>query len=739
MKDTFSKMGSLRSQRTKELKEVFTLGLIFLSLLSTSLTFVSIPQVNAQNVSLELGSQPLELAESFNLNNSVETISLLLKWSDVWTYYVKEHRAILGIPPDAELINVSIENATRFSENFSLNFSETTFRCYKVATFSFQEGFDSREDTYVNVTYIQNKHSTYPAKYDELADAVAPTLLINYEQAKWWKGYPVLSVNKTTSSVLPSGPYKYIIITKEEWVDSIRPLAKWKENKGLPVYIASVEWIDQTYAGASLPSKIKEFLKDAYNNWHFDYVILAGGVNTIPTYYQFETAVPQDWYYVYLDEEDPPEWSRSSNFPEAVIGRLPAENEEELQAIVSKLISYESNPSIDEWLHTGIEVYGRDFEDNYELLEGHLIENLTYKRLIYGYNLTKESFISSINEGASFIFVSTHGNSEEMTDALSSQDIDRLKNGLKTPVIYATSCSVAAFDRPPNIGSILVSKSQGGAVLFFGKTRIGVETASVPLRDFLELANWRVGLMAFYFRIIGNVNPSNHILGDPEMSIWTIKPKLVSIQVPSEVLIGEDIVVTITDPSTEQPLQGIITRIRSDNTWIELITNETGQVAFKASSLHSVSNLSIYALLRNQPTRLNTTIKLIPPDTTPPEIIIISPSSGYEIKSHTITVTWMGSDDTSGISHYDIRLDNYSWIDVGTNTTHTFIWLDDRSHTIEVKATDKVGLSKQDSVSFIVNTSPLLGPGYTEENAILAATLIVAIGSALYFFKIRKR
>ena len=126
-------------------------------------------------------------------------------------------------------------------------------------------------------------------------------------------------------------------------------------------------------------------------------------------------------------------------------------------------------------------------------------------------------------------------------------------------------------------------------------------------------------------------------------------------------------------------------------------------------------------------------------DATPPAVVITSPSPGYEIKSSTITVTWTGSDATSGISHYEIRLDEYSWIDVGTNTTHTFTGLDDGSHTIEVKAFDNAALTKQDSVNFIVNTSPLLGPGYTEEAAILATTIIAAVGIALYFFKIRKR
>jgi len=126
-------------------------------------------------------------------------------------------------------------------------------------------------------------------------------------------------------------------------------------------------------------------------------------------------------------------------------------------------------------------------------------------------------------------------------------------------------------------------------------------------------------------------------------------------------------------------------------------------------------------------------------DVTPPTIIITSPSPGYEIRSSTITVTWTGSDETSEISHYEIRLDGSSWTNIGTNTTHTFSEVGDGSHTIDIKATDKAGNVKQDTVSFQVNTSPLLGPGYTEEVAVSIAIILTALAIAIYYIKIRKR
>jgi len=125
-------------------------------------------------------------------------------------------------------------------------------------------------------------------------------------------------------------------------------------------------------------------------------------------------------------------------------------------------------------------------------------------------------------------------------------------------------------------------------------------------------------------------------------------------------------------------------------------------------------------------------------DVIAPRISIIFPLNRSEIKSSTIAASWIGSDEASGISHYEIRLDSGSWINVETNTTYAFIGLNDGSHTIEVKAIDNAGNTKQIKVSFTVNTSPLFGPGYMEEAVVTATIIILILGVALYLLKIRK-
>jgi len=126
-------------------------------------------------------------------------------------------------------------------------------------------------------------------------------------------------------------------------------------------------------------------------------------------------------------------------------------------------------------------------------------------------------------------------------------------------------------------------------------------------------------------------------------------------------------------------------------------------------------------------------------DTLQPSIAITSPSNGSEIKSSSVTIDWNGSDTGSGIDLYEIRCDNGEWINVGMGTTYAFTAISDGSHTAEVRAIDKTGKSQATSIAFIVNTSPLSGPGYMEEAVVTTTIIIVALGTAVYLVKCRKK
>ncbi len=110
-------------------------------------------------------------------------------------------------------------------------------------------------------------------------------------------------------------------------------------------------------------------------------------------------------------------------------------------------------------------------------------------------------------------------------------------------------------------------------------------------------------------------------------------------------------------------------------------------------------------------------------DVTAPSVDITSPSDGEAIPSVNVTVEWTGSDDTSGIDYYEIRIDGGEWIHKGLQTTHEFTNLDEGSHTVDVRATDNADNSAVDSVTFVVDVSdPTVSITSPDEGEIFGST-----------------
>ena len=116
---------------------------------------------------------------------------------------------------------------------------------------------------------------------------------------------------------------------------------------------------------------------------------------------------------------------------------------------------------------------------------------------------------------------------------------------------------------------------------------------------------------------------------------------------------------------------------------------------------------------------------------------VLSPSIDYTVRSSSPEATWSGSDDIAGIDRYEARIDQGTWINEGLNTSCTFRDLPDGTHTLSVKAIDRVGLTKEESTSFIINTSLIGGPGWSDDIVVfgLAATAAVVIGVGAYLSK----
>jgi len=86
-------------------------------------------------------------------------------------------------------------------------------------------------------------------------------------------------------------------------------------------------------------------------------------------------------------------------------------------------------------------------------------------------------------------------------------------------------------------------------------------------------------------------------------------------------------------------------------------------------------------------------------DSTPPDIRILYPENNTFTKYNSVTLRWYGSDNESGIDHYEVRKDNLPWINVNGNESYVFENLSYGIHSLWVKAVDKLG---NENVTYIV-------------------------------------
>jgi hypothetical protein len=123
-------------------------------------------------------------------------------------------------------------------------------------------------------------------------------------------------------------------------------------------------------------------------------------------------------------------------------------------------------------------------------------------------------------------------------------------------------------------------------------------------------------------------------------------------------------------------------------------------------------------------------------DTEPPILSVISPSSGETIKTSTVTISWEGIDNASGIAYYKIAVDNDYLMSVGLNTSYTVTRLTDGRHFVKIGAFDKAGNASYELLSFMVNTGVerFSWPPHVAE-VVVAIVLVITLGIAVYVLK----
>jgi len=333
---------------------------------------------------------------------------------------------------------------------------------------------------------------------------------------------PAGGFSPTMTPTMSGSAVSYLIITNSELAPVFEVLADYKTAQGLPAVVATVEWITANFRnGADLQETIRLFIRDAYEKWGVEWVLLGGDADVIPprfvrsTYYppQKYTDIPVDLYFACLDGN----WNADGDYlfgeayisefnpgdeadlqDEVFIGRAPVSTLADAVLFVNKTIGYNETPAGEAWTNRALFAAEVLFPQEWQpgdqaildganfatgIIDSFLVPCTTMEntRMFQNYTEfpgsipeTRQAFIDSVNTGH-YALVNQIGHGFFFNMSLGDlnftvSDADALTNGDHWFMIYALNCASAAFDHSCLLERF-IQNPNGGSMVSIGSSR----------------------------------------------------------------------------------------------------------------------------------------------------------------------------------------------------------------------------------------------------------------------------
>ena len=312
---------------------------------------------------------------------------------------------------------------------------------------------------------------------------------------------PIISVDPPSELYSTHNAADYIIITHNHFIQDVQPLVDHRSQQGLRAKVVDVQNIyDEFNHGILNPEAIREFLNYAYHNWQSPaptYVLLIGDTNIdiknkpnfVPT---MQVQIPgygssaSDHQFVTFRGED--------NFPDMLIGRMPANNRVDLRIFIERTINYETSSPVGSWHKRLLMLAGSDLRFHWQtsqLISHNQLSGRYETQRIYAPHTDAPIFtddttltpigrrvIDGFNEGASIVNYIGHGGggrwaSSRMLDFADPEQ--NLINISQLPFVISMTCYTGSFEGNKNsLAEELLRSENGGAIAVIAATSIGL-------------------------------------------------------------------------------------------------------------------------------------------------------------------------------------------------------------------------------------------------------------------------
>jgi len=231
-----------------------------------------------------------------------------------------------------------------------------------------------------------------------------------------------------------------IVITYDDFWDSMIPFVEWKNMKGIPTEMIRVSEI-----GGS--TEIKNYISNYYNSNGLTFVLLVGDVDQIPTLHASGGASDPSYSYIVGDD----------HYPDLFVGRFSAQTIEQVNTQVERSIEYEKYAEIGaNWYHKGTGIAsnqgpgddGEDDDEHIDFIRDDLLA-FTYTEVDQFYDPygTSTDVANALFDGRSVINYCGHGSpSRWSSTGFSSTDVNELENDNMLPFIWSVACNNGEFD-----------------------------------------------------------------------------------------------------------------------------------------------------------------------------------------------------------------------------------------------------------------------------------------------------
>ncbi|MCX6841413.1 MAG: C25 family cysteine peptidase [candidate division WOR-3 bacterium] len=482
------------------------------------------------------------------------------------------------VGPDPAVYGSSAEYPGKLVE-FGYTGTKTGYRLCGVSAYPLQYSPATGKATLytsltLKVTYQENSYAATPMTRTQIDVAAAELRSFVANVSGISKFAPALRQTDPTDA-------EYVIITSDDYISTLQPLADWLSRKGFTTVFKTVSWIMSTYPGYDAQETIRNFVIDYYANHGTMWVLLAGAHSVIParrgrSVVNSEAGnIPADLYYADL------QWSWDGNgnhiygeaggdtvdfYADVYVGRAPINSVANAQTLVNKVFGYEKAPNTDyikkaylPWVNLFSGYTGKVVSDT---IAGITPSDWTDTEVSAP---SPSAFQSAINTGYGVCHGAAHGDdygfyTDQGIAIYTTSEAAAQTNGMdKLVIMNSMACISGNFERQNCLSVTLQNNANGGSVANMLNSRYGwgtppsmgpSERLCVRFYDFfIQKDSWLLGVAHARGKDVYASLPQTqevwrwcfydyNLMGEPAMPVWSDVPGTLAIAVPDSVPTG---------------------------------------------------------------------------------------------------------------------------------------------------------------------------------------------------------